>query len=395
MKIVFFNIPAHGHTNPTLGIVKELIKNNHEVYYYSYEIMREKIETTGAHFIPCDKFDLQTQLSNEDKNKIAKDLVFSINLIVEMTLNLDVAILKEMQELKPDVIIGDSVAFWGKLIAKKLNIPFISSTTTFAFNKYSAKIMKQDGPGLFQLILSMSKINKSLDRLRNKGYEVKSMLDIIANDESTSTIVYTSKYFQPYSETFNENYVFIGPVLREKYEQIEKVEIPTIYISLGTVNNNNKAFYENCFKAFKDENFRVIMSIGEEVDIESFGEIPSNFIVKRHVDQMAVLEVSDVFITHCGMNSVSEALYYGIPLVLFPQTTEQKGVANRVENLDAGKFLFKINNPEDIKQTVLELLKNKEVKENAMKISESFKSCGHVAEAVNFIDNKAKKSKEL
>ena len=30
MKIVFFNIPAHGHTNPTLGVVKELIKNNEE-----------------------------------------------------------------------------------------------------------------------------------------------------------------------------------------------------------------------------------------------------------------------------------------------------------------------------------------------------------------------------
>ena len=42
MKIVFFNIPAHGHTNPTLGVVKELIKNNHDVYYYSYETMRKK-----------------------------------------------------------------------------------------------------------------------------------------------------------------------------------------------------------------------------------------------------------------------------------------------------------------------------------------------------------------
>ena len=242
MKIVFFNIPAHGHTNPTLGVVKELIKNNHDVYYYSYEIMREKIESSGAHFIPCDKFDSQTKLSNEDKEKIAKDLVFSTNLIVDMTLRLDDEILKEMQELKPDVIIADSMAFWGKLIAKKLNIPFISSTTTFAFNKYSARVMKQEGPGLFQLIKSFPKINKSLNRLREKGYEVKSMLDIIANDENTSTIVYTSKYFQPYSETFNDNYAFVGPVLRESIEKTEKVEIPTIYISLGTVNNNHKNF---------------------------------------------------------------------------------------------------------------------------------------------------------
>mgnify|MGYP003469564245 FL=1 len=152
MKIVFFNIPAHGHTNPTIGVVKELIKNNHDVYYYSYETMRKKIESSGAHFIPCDKFDSQTKLSNEDKEKIAKDLVFSTNLIVDMTLRLDDEILKEMQELKPDVIIADSMAFWGKLIAKKLNIPFISSKSTFAFNKHSAKIMKQDGPGLFHLI---------------------------------------------------------------------------------------------------------------------------------------------------------------------------------------------------------------------------------------------------
>ena len=390
MKIVFFNIPAHGHTNPTLGIVKELIKNNHEVYYYSYEIMREKIESSGAHFVSCDKFDSQTKLSNEDKEKIAKDLVFSTNLIVDMTLRLDDEILKEMQELKPDVIVADSMAFWGKLIAKKLKIPFISSTTTFAFNKYSARVMKQDGPGLFQLIKSIPKINKSLNKLREKGYEVKSMLDIIANDENTSTIVYTSKYFQPYSETFNDNYVFIGPVLRESAEKIEKVDVPTVYISLGTVNNNNKYFYQNCFKALKDEKLRVIMSVGEDIDFEKLGEIPNNFIVKKYVDQIAVLEVTDVFITHCGMNSVSEALYFEIPLVLFPQTTEQKGVANRVKELGAGKFLEKANNSENIKNTIFEVLKDESIIENAKKISGSFKSCETTKEAVKFIENKIK-----
>ena len=350
--------------------------------------MREKIESSGAHFIPCDKFDSQTKLSNEDKEKIAKDLVFSTNLIVDMTLRLDDEILKEMQELKPDVIIADSMAFWGKLIAKNVNIPFISSTTTFAFNKYSARVMKQEGPGLFQLIKSIPKINKSLNRLREKGYEVKSMLDIIANDENTSTIVYTSKYFQPYSETFNDNYAFVGPILRECSEKIEKVEIPTVYISLGTVNNNNKDFYQNCFKALKDEKLRVIMSVGEDIDFEKLGEIPNNFIVKKHVDQIAVLEVTDVFVTHCGMNSVSEALYYGIPLVLFPQTTEQKGVANRVKELGAGKFLEKINNSDNIKNAILEVFKDRNISENAKKISDSFKTCGNVVETVKFIENK-------
>jgi len=390
MKVVFFCIPAHGHTNPTLGVVKELIKNNHEVYYYSYEIMKEKIESTGAKFIACDKFDSQTQLSNEDKEKITKDIAFSTNLIVDMTLSLDDAILQEMKELKPDVIVGDSVAFWGKLIAKKLNIPFISSTTTFAFNQYSARVMKQEKIGLFQIIKSIPKINKSLNRLREKGYEVKSVLDIIENDNDTSTIVYTSKYFQPYSETFSDNYVFVGPILREVTEPLEKGDIPTIYISLGTVNNENKEFYKKCFEAFKDENVNVIMPVGNEIDINSLGEIPSNFTVKQHVDQIAVLQVADVFITHCGMNSVNEALYNGIPLVLFPQTTEQKGVANRVKELNAGVFLENINNPLEIKNTVMSVLENEELKENANKIKESFIGCGGAKEAAMFIENKVR-----
>ena len=90
------------------------------------------------------------------------------------------------------------------------------------------------------------------------------------------------------------------------------------------------------------------------------------------------------------MNSVSEALYYGIPLVLFPQTTEQKGVANRVNELGAGKFLEKIKNSEDIKNTILEVLNDKSIGENAKKISDSFKTCGNLSEIVKFIENKVK-----
>lgn len=49
---------------------------------------------------------------------------------------------EKIAELKPDVIVADSVAYWGKLAAMKHRIPYISSTTTFAFNKYSSRYMK-------------------------------------------------------------------------------------------------------------------------------------------------------------------------------------------------------------------------------------------------------------
>ena len=51
MKIAWFCVPAHGHTNPTLAVVKELTSAGHQVFYFSFEQFRDKIEQAGAEFI--------------------------------------------------------------------------------------------------------------------------------------------------------------------------------------------------------------------------------------------------------------------------------------------------------------------------------------------------------
>ena len=61
-KIVFFCIPAHGHTNPTLGVVKELVNRGHEVWYYSYNTFKEKIEKAGAKYIVSTVSELENTL---------------------------------------------------------------------------------------------------------------------------------------------------------------------------------------------------------------------------------------------------------------------------------------------------------------------------------------------
>jgi MGT family glycosyltransferase len=236
------------------------------------------------------------------------------------------------------------------------------------------------------MIKSMPKINKSMKRLRDKGYAVKSVLDIIANDKDTKTIVYTSPMFQPYAETFSDNYDFAGPILREANEPMEKAEMPTIYISLGTVDNEHPDFYRNCLKAMDGQPYRVILSVGTDTDIAKLGEIPPNCLVYHTVDQIAVLQCADVFLTHCGMNSVSEALYYGIPLVMLPQTPEQQGVANRVNELHAGMFLDGMT-PDVIRGAVQTARTSRELKDGATAIGQSFRACGGAAEAADFIAN--------
>ena len=75
-NIVFFCIPAYGHTNPTLGVVRELIKRGHQVRYYSYDKFKDIIEETGAEFISCNAYDLGQNLSEKDGERLGKDLAF-------------------------------------------------------------------------------------------------------------------------------------------------------------------------------------------------------------------------------------------------------------------------------------------------------------------------------
>jgi len=372
-KIVFFCIPAHGHTNPTLGVVKELVSRGHQVWYYSYNIMREKIVSAGATFISCDDYDMEQNLSAKDSTRVGKDLAFSTKILVDTTLALDDKVCRDMAELKPDCIVADSMALWGKAVALKLGIPFVSSTTTFAFNQHSAKIMKQGLGDLLKMLFAMPKTSKQVKRLKDKGYPIKNILDIIGNDDNTHTVVYTSPEFQPCSETFSEKYAFVGPSIRPATEKIEKKMDKLIYISMGTVNNDMMSFYKACIFALANTDYQVIMSVGNLVSIGEFGELPKNIAIYSYVDQIAVLEKADVFVSHCGMNSVSESLFFEVPLVMLPQTSEQKGVAERVNQLGAGVKIDKSDSA-SILNAINKILSDSMYKQNAKKISDGFKN---------------------
>lgn len=384
-KIAFFCIPAHGHTNPTLGVVKELVRRGHQVFYYSYEPFREKIEKTGAHFVSCDAFDPEQRLEPADAARVSSDIAFSIKILVDTTLALDHMVCAQMEKDRPDCIVADSIAFWGKAVALKLEIPFISSTTTFAFNQQSAKIMKQSAKQALSFLLALPKVNRELKRLRLKGYPVKNVLSILQNDNDTDTIVYTSKAFQPCAESFSHKYAFVGPSIRPAESAVKKTREKLIYISMGTVDNDRLNFYRNCIAAFCDSPYQVILSAGDLCDLSQLGQTPENITVCKTVDQIAVLQKADVFLSHCGMNSVTESLYHGVPLLLYPQTTEQSGVALRTAQLGAGIYLGNTDS-DSIRNGVEQLLHNPQYRKAAAEIADSFHNCGGALAAADKIE---------
>ena len=151
---------------------------------------------------------------------------------------------------------------------------------------------------------------------------------------------------------------------------------------MGTV-VKNREIYDNCIKALGNTDYQVIISLGDNRITEE--NIPGNIEIYDSVDQMAVLSVADVFLTHCGMNSTSEALYYEVPLVMFPQTPEQGAVAKRVEETGAGVMLTSTKE-KDLLSAFETVFSDSSYRKNAQKISQGFKKCGGVMEAREYLE---------
>lgn len=392
MKIMWFCIPAFGHTNPTIEVVRELCRRGHQVFYYSFEMFREKITDTGAEFISVESYLPSLDAMSEERIRNASTTEMSV-VSFEITAALDPFLAEEVKRISPDLVVSDSACFWGKLTAEKYHLPMVCSTTTFAFNQYSSKYTKYSLTELGDMVFGLPKVNRALKKLEPLGYHVKSSLDLVQNKPDTDTIVYTSRTFQPCSETFDEaHYCFVGPSVKQVEPEDKTGRRPFVYISLGTVIVNHPEFYRHCFEALKDEDIDVLISCGTAFDRSSLGTLPEHISVEPYVNQMEVLAKSDLFLTHCGMNSASEGLYMGVPELLFPITGEQQAVARRVKETGAGRMLEKheANDPKTLRKVILEALNDPALKEGAQAMRQDFLSCSGPSGAADFIESRIK-----
>lgn len=384
-RVAAFCIPAHGHTNPMLAVVRELVARGDEVRFYSFEEFRGKIERTGAAFVSCDHY--LPELSAKEEKNLKKVSATEMTIQdIRITAAMDAFLHGEFTSFRPDVVYTDSVCFWGKLNAWKYDVPMVVSTSTFAFNQISSQYMKNSPGEVAGLILGLQRVSRELNKLKARGYKVKGLFSLIQSDNQTDSIVYTSKRFQPCAESFSDHYIFVGPSLLTDKKPDKAHERPLVYISLGTVINDRPDFYGKCIEAFRGEDVDVILSCGKTVDRASLGALPENIRVYDSVDQLDVLSRADVFITHCGMNSVSESLYMATPMVLYAQTNEQQAVARRVREIGAGIDL-KDDSIAGIRAAVRRVLDTRSYREAARECCDDFRSCPGVKGAADFIES--------
>lgn len=387
-RVLFINPGSEGHINPTLGVVRELIRQGEEVVYVAVEQFRERIESTGARMITINegKFIEAFLAGGRSPWGRVGGLLRTADIVIP-------AVLEQTQGEHFDYIIHDSMFGCGRLLAQILDLPAICSCTSFAMQESSFDRMQE------QLALrAEAEVN---ERARQQFQQLVSELEAtynvrvgsayeVAYNPAPLTLVYTSKSFQPDGESFDESFKFVGPTIdlpatREfDFKNVDTEHL--IYISLGTVFNQAIQFYKLCLAAFAETNYTVILSAGRQTRIEELGDIPANVIVRSYVPQLEVLQHAKLFITHGGMNSVSEGLTYGVPLIVIPQSADQPVVAQQVAKLGAGIQLTQEGlTAQNLREAAEQVLADASIKKACEQIGESFRAAGGYRRAVEEI----------
>lgn len=141
-----------------------------------------------------------------------------------------------------------------------------------------------------------------------------------------------------------------------------------------------------CIEALKDFDGKVVMSVGKSTDPRDLGSIPDHFIVRPYIPQLEVLKQADVFVTHGGMNSTNEGLYFDTPLIVIPMGADQFFVADQVERTGAGIKLDKNElSPAVLQKTIKDMLENRSFKDGAAKIGRSLRNAGGYQKAADAV----------
>ena len=388
-RIAYVGLPAHGHTNPTLPVVRELVSRGHEVLYYNATSFREKVAPTGVDFRA-----LPEPLPTEQEVSDALEAFIGAPLLISgMSRHLTRFLIDEFARERPDLVIYDSVAMWGYIAARTHGTPNVCFITTFVLDGSQAAI----GFGTLARFFwsAVPHLPTLLGWRRSMAQEFGKENSGGITEYAGLNIVFTSEAFHPQNSFVDERFRFVGPSIDPAtrvrdfpYEALQPG--PKVYVSLGTVVQDN-AFFDAVFSAFDGYPAQFIVAAGNEAALTQAGRAPANFLVRSYVPQLDILQQVDAFVTHGGMNSVHEGLYYGVPQIVVPHHFEQLLNGKRVAETGSGILLgeqrpYGRPTQQALRQALDNLLSTPSYRHNARAIGDTLRAAGGYVRAADEIE---------
>lgn len=340
--IAMFSIAAHGHVNPSIEVIRELVARGHRVSYAIPAAFAEKIAETGATPVVY----RSTLPTDDDPEAWGTELIDNL----EPFLNDAVQVLPQLAAAfegdEPDLVLHDITSYPAPVLAHRWGVPAVSlSPNLVAWEGYEEEVAEPMFAGLkssergqayyarFAAWLTENGLDGQIERLQSRPRR---------------SLVLIPRALQPHADRVDTSvHTFVGACQGDRSATQGTWDRPAaaegrnlLLVSLGSAFTRQPAFYRACVEAFGDlPDWYVVLQIGKSTDEAELGEIPANVEVHRWVPQLDILRQADAFITHAGAGGSQEGLATGTPMVAVPQAVDQFGNADMLVSLGVARHV--------------------------------------------------------
>ncbi|MET9551627.1 macrolide-inactivating glycosyltransferase [Streptomyces sp. NPDC006645] len=385
--IAMFSIAAHGHVNPSLEVIRELVARGHRVSYAIPASFAEKVAATGAEPVIY----TSTIPMDDDPDAWGTELIDNL----EPFLDDGTQALPQLAELfegdRPDLVISDITSYPAPLLAHRWGVPYLQlSPNMVAWEGYDEEVAAAQDAQLAESERGRAYVARFQAWLDENDMNLPLSRFVVHPDRA---IVLIPKALQLFADRVDESvYTFVGACQGERADQgewarpagAEKV----LLVSLGSANTKQPDFYRACVEAFGGlPGWHVVLQIGKFVDPSELGEIPGNIEVRPWVPQLAILKQADAFITHAGAGGSQEGLATGTPMVAVPLAVDQFGNADTLVRLGvACRLSMEDATAEALREAVTTLVADPEVARRGEEIKRDMAKEGGTRQAADIIE---------
>ncbi|MEU2226231.1 macrolide-inactivating glycosyltransferase [Streptomyces sp. NPDC018347] len=338
--IAMFSIAAHGHVNPGLEVIRELVARGHRVTYAIPPAFADKVAATGARPVPYTSI---LPGPDADPDAWGTTLLDNVEPFLDDAIQALPQLAAAYADDTPDLVLHDITSYPARVLAHRWGVPVISlSPNLVAWDGYEEEAAEPMWREPRQTERGRAYYAKFEAWLAENGVTLHP--DAFAGRPERS-LVLIPKVLQPHADRVDERvHTFVGACQGDRREQgdwqrpdgARKV----VLVSLGSAFTKQPAFYRECVRAFGDlPGWHLVLQVGRHVTRADLGEVPDTVEVRDWVPQLAVLRQADLFVTHAGAGGSQEGLATATPMIAVPQAVDQFGNADLLQELGVARQL--------------------------------------------------------
>ncbi len=387
--IAMFSIAAHGHVNPSLEVIRELVARGHRVSYAIPASFAEKIAETGATPVIWNS----TLPTDDEPEAWGSETIDHVELFLHDAIQALPQLAAAFEGDEPDLVLHDITGYPAPVLAHRWGVPAVSlSPNLVAWTGYEEEVAAPMVAELRATERGRAYYARFAQWLAENGMDQDSDRFL---GRPRRSIVLIPRALQPHADRVDDAvHTFVGACQGERGEegQWERPRAAdgkkVVLVSLGSAFTRQPAFYRACIEAFGDlPDWHVVLQIGRFTDPAELGEIPPNVELHRWVPQLDILRQTDAFVTHAGAGGSQEGLATGTPMVAVPQAVDQFGNADMLEGLGVARHVpMERADGATLREAVLGLVGDPEVARRCTEVRAQMATEGGTRRAADLIE---------